>query len=48
MFRRRVVGCCRQQTVRSSQNGGRTHVEYGSEKFTIDLKPGGQYTYLID
>lgn len=28
-----------------SEKGGRTNVQYGSERFIIDLKPGGQYVY---
>ena len=33
------------KAVIRSEKGGRTIVEYGSEKFTIDLKPGGEYVY---
>jgi alpha-L-fucosidase 2 len=31
-----------------SEKGGKTHVEYGPEKFTIDIKPGRKYTYLMN
>ena len=34
------------KAVIHSERGGKTEFEYGSEKFTIDLKPGGEYVYL--
>lgn len=34
------------KAVIKSEKGGQAAVEYGSEKFRIDLKPGGEYVYL--
>lgn len=34
------------KAVIHSEIGGKANVEYGSEKFTISLKPGGEYVYL--
>ena len=33
------------KAVIQSEKGGQAAVEYGSERFTIDLKTGGEYIY---